>query len=116
MNILKRRISGGRSRRNPLKGKTMSKNYTAAVFWSSFAAIAALRGQSISALAIDAGMDASALNPSKSQKNGKDRWPSMETVAKVCETAGLTSKDWRILTDFLADFNERNPAPCPNQS
>lgn len=91
----------------------MELQYSAPVFWASVSALASLRNMSLSALALKAGLDAGALNPSKANA---DRFPSMETICKILEAAQVSVSQWAELTDFLADFNERNPYQCPNPS
>jgi len=59
--------------------------------WSSIDALARRHGLSVSALAKNAGLDPTAFNPSKRvSKDGRERWPSMETVAKILEATGET--------------------------
>lgn len=54
--------------------------------WNAIDAIAERHGLSVSALARLAGLDATAFNKSKRvSKDGRERWPSTESVAKILE-------------------------------
>ncbi len=54
--------------------------------WEAIDALAARHGLSSSGLAKLAGLDATAFNPSKRvSKDGRERWPSTESLAKVLE-------------------------------
>lgn len=57
--------------------------------WDALDTLAQRHGLSISGLARLAGLDATAFNPSKRiSKDGRERWPSTESVAKVLEATG----------------------------
>lgn len=57
--------------------------------WNAIDALAARHRLSASALARLAGLDATAFNKSKRiSKDGRERWPSTESIAKVLEAAG----------------------------
>ena len=57
--------------------------------WEGIDAIARRHGMSASALAKLAGLDPTAFNPSKRvSKDGRDRWPSTESIAKILEATG----------------------------
>lgn len=57
--------------------------------WEGIDAIARRHGLSPSALAKLAGLDPTAFNPSKRiSKDGRERWPSTESIAKVLEATG----------------------------
>lgn len=57
--------------------------------WDGIDAIARRHGLSPSALAKLAGLDATAFNPSKRvSKDGRERWPSTESIAKILEATG----------------------------
>ena len=61
------------------------------VIWDALDALAARHGLSSSGLARLAGLDATAFNPSKRiSKDGRLRWPSTESIAKVLEATGET--------------------------
>jgi phage repressor protein C with HTH and peptisase S24 domain len=68
--------------------------------WSALDALAERHGLTASGLARRAGLDPTAFNKSKRcGADGRDRWPSTESLAKVLDATGST----------LDDFHE----PCP---
>ncbi len=70
-----------------------------AEIWAAIDGLAARHGLSPSGLAKRAGLDATTFNKSKrSTRDGKLRWPSTESVAKVLEATGAT------LGEFLAEL------------
>lgn len=59
--------------------------------WSAIDSLAERHGLSTSALARTAGLDATAFNKSKRvNRDGRERWPSTESIAKVLEATGET--------------------------
>ncbi len=57
--------------------------------WDGIDALARRHGLSVSALAKLAGLDATAFNVSKRiNKDGRERWPSTESIAKVLDATG----------------------------
>jgi phage repressor protein C with HTH and peptisase S24 domain len=67
--------------------------------WAAIDGLAARHGLSPSGLAKRAGLDATTFNKSKrSTRDGKLRWPSTESVAKVLEATGAT------IGEFLAEL------------
>lgn len=57
--------------------------------WTGIDALARRHGISVSALAKRAGLDPTAFNPSKrTSKDGRERWPSFETIAKILDATG----------------------------
>jgi phage repressor protein C with HTH and peptisase S24 domain len=59
--------------------------------WEAIDALARRHGISASALARLAGLDATAFNRSKRvSKDGRERWPSTESIAKVLDATGET--------------------------
>jgi phage repressor protein C with HTH and peptisase S24 domain len=57
--------------------------------WDSIDAMARRHGHSVSALARLAGLDPTAFNVSKRvSKDGRERWPSTESIAKILEATG----------------------------
>lgn len=57
--------------------------------WDGIDGLARRHGHSVSALARLAGLDATAFNVSKRvSKDGRERWPSTESIAKVLEATG----------------------------
>jgi len=65
--------------------------------WEALDALAERHGLSASGLAKLAGLDSTAFNPSKRiSKDGRERWPSTESIAKVLEATN------EAIEDFLA--------------
>ncbi|WP_338722227.1 helix-turn-helix transcriptional regulator [Devosia sp. XK-2] len=57
--------------------------------WDGIDALARRQGVSVSALAKLAGLDATAFNVSKRiSKDGRERWPSTESISKILEATG----------------------------
>jgi phage repressor protein C with HTH and peptisase S24 domain len=66
--------------------------------WSAIDAAAEQAGISTSALARRAGLDPTSLNPSKrSMADGRPRWPSTESIAKILESAEMTFAEFAAL-------------------
>src|ERR1700744_3761022 len=66
--------------------------------WRAIDTLAAERGLSASGLARRAGLDATTFNQSKrTTPDGRARWPSTESIAKVLEAAGATLEDFASL-------------------
>ena len=71
--------------------------------WEALDSLADRHGLSASGLAKLAGLDATAFNPSKRvSKDGRERWPSTESVAKVLEA---TSETFDSLLSFPRRFS-----------
>ena len=69
--------------------------------WHAFDKLAMLHNMSVSGLARLSGLDATIFNKSKRVfPSGKERWPSMCTMAKVLNALHMT------LTDFAELFSE----------
>ena len=63
--------------------------------WAAIDALAERNGLSPSALARKAGLDPTAFNPSKrSSVDGRDRWPSTESIAKVLNATGASLEEF----------------------
>ncbi|CAA7617613.1 helix-turn-helix transcriptional regulator [Magnetospirillum sp. UT-4] len=77
--------------------------------WAALDALARDHGLTASALARKAGLDPTTFNKSKRiTREGKPRWPSTESVAKVLEATGAT------LADLVAYIDGAAPArPAP---
>lgn len=81
--------------------------------WRAIDALASRHGMSPSGLAKLAGLDPTTFNKSKrGAANGKLRWPSTESLAKVLAATGAS------LDDFVTLVNEGDSAPsgcawCP---
>ncbi len=68
--------------------------------WRALDQIAADNGHSASALAKLAGLDPTSFNPSKRvTREGRLRWPSVETLAKVAEATGNGLRDVAAMLD-----------------
>jgi len=71
--------------------------------WAAIDKLARHLSTSPSGLAKRAGLDSTSFNKSKRVgKNGKARWPSTESVAKVLNVAGMSFEDFAILTEDQA--------------
>ncbi|HWT30624.1 MAG TPA: helix-turn-helix transcriptional regulator [Propylenella sp.] len=67
--------------------------------WAAVDALAARHGLSASGLAKRAGLDPTAFNPSKRHgADGRPRWPSTESVAKILAATGETVETFVALT------------------
>lgn len=72
--------------------------------WSAIDLLARRNGLTPSGLARRAGLDPTTFNPSKrTAADGRPRWPSMESIAKIL---GATRSD---LADFVALVNDPDP-------
>ncbi len=66
--------------------------------WHAIDALAAANGFSPSGLAREAGLDATTFNKSKRlSPEGKQRWPSTESIAKILEVTGASFLDFAAL-------------------
>jgi len=73
--------------------------------WAAIDALAERYSLSASGLAKRAGLDSTAFNKSKRQSSdGRPRWPSPESLAKIIEATGAT------LNEFMALVENRTPA------
>lgn len=76
--------------------------------WAAIDALAAHHSLSASGLARRAGLDSTAFNKSKrSSSDGRPRWPSTESLAKIMEATGASLADLLALVEGRAAF----PAP-----
>jgi len=79
--------------------------------WAAIDALAARHSLSASGLAKRAGLDSTAFNKSKRRSaDGRPRWPSTESLAKVMEATGET------LDEFLAMVDGRSQRSAANQN
>ncbi len=70
--------------------------------WDGIDALARRHGHSVSALAKLAGLDATAFNVSKRvSKDGRERWPSTESIAKILDVTGETMDSFLSGGTFL---------------
>ena len=66
--------------------------------WRALDTLAAERGLSASGLAKRSGLDATTFNPSKRRMpDGRARWPSTESIAKVLDATGASLEDFTAL-------------------
>jgi hypothetical protein len=76
--------------------------------WSAIDEIAAQCQMSASRLAIVSGFDATTFNKSKRALGDKRRWPSMEVIASVLQTAGMSYAEFGALVD--RNVGQRDPS------
>ena len=77
--------------------------------WDGIDALARRQGISVSALARIAGLDATAFNPSKRiSKDGRERWPSTESLSKILEATGESFESFLAGGTFL-HMNDNTP-------
>jgi phage repressor protein C with HTH and peptisase S24 domain len=78
--------------------------FTHTQIWAALDAIAEAQGTSVSALAKSAGLDATSFNLSKRiNRNGRGRWPSTESLAKVFKAANLDLRALAAIIDSIPD-------------
>ncbi|MDB5613419.1 MAG: helix-turn-helix transcriptional regulator [Devosia sp.] len=79
--------------------------------WEGIDALARRHGLSVSALAKLAGLDATAFNVSKRvSKDGRERWPSTESIAKVLEATSESFDVFIAGTGAYLQFNDNQPS------
>ncbi|MBI5164405.1 MAG: helix-turn-helix transcriptional regulator [Magnetospirillum sp.] len=77
--------------------------------WAALDALARDHGLTASALARKAGLDPTTFNKSKRiTREGKPRWPSTESVAKVLDATGASMSD---LVGYIDGAAPRRPSP-----
>src|SRR5437868_15494431 len=80
--------------------------------WRALDALAVRYGTSPAGLAKLAGLDPTTLNKSKrGTANGKLRWPSTESLAKVLAATGASLEDFVALTSDDSRRSRIRPAP-----
>ncbi len=68
--------------------------------WNAIDTLATQSKMSVSRLAIKAGLDPTSFNKSKrTTKDGKDKWPSTETIAKILPIANVSFVEFAQLTE-----------------
>ncbi len=68
--------------------------------WAAIDALASRYGMTASGLARKAGLDATSFNKSKrTSPEGRDRWPSTESIAKILRATGATLEDFLRLVE-----------------
>lgn len=79
--------------------------------WRALDSLARLHGCSSSALARLAGLDPTAFNPSKrTTADGRPRWPSTESLAKVLDATGTSLTSFAALVEPV--LSQRHGSPC----
>jgi phage repressor protein C with HTH and peptisase S24 domain len=74
--------------------------------WAAIDALASRYGMTASGLARKAGLDATSFNKSKrTSPEGRDRWPSTESISKILQATGATLDDFLQLIDPAASLN-----------
>lgn len=80
--------------------------YTHSDIWRAIDRLANTHGYSASGLAKKAGLDPTTFNKSKRiSADGKPRWPSTESIAKILSVTGATMSDFFNLIDLPAAAN-----------
>jgi len=81
--------------------------------WNAVDSLARRRGLSVSGLARMAGLDPTSFNPSKRiSKDGRERWPSTESVAKVLDASSETM-DQFLSGGGLFERDEKSQTSLP---
>ena len=76
--------------------------FSCAQMWGAIECLARAKGISTSRLAILAGLDPTALNPSKRSKpDGSLRWPSTETLSKILSATDTSMREFSALLDSI---------------
>lgn len=84
--------------------------FSCAQMWEAIERLAAAKGISTSRLAILAGLDPTALNPSKRVKpDGTLRWPSTETLSKILSATDTSMREFSALLDTIGRPGEPTP-------
>jgi len=78
--------------------------------WRALDTLAAENGLSASGLAKRAGLDATTFNPSKRRmQDGRARWPSTESVAKVLDATGASLDEFTALVTGARALSSASP-------
>ena len=75
--------------------------------WDAIETLALIQRTSVSKLAETSGLDPTTFNKSKRTQNGRPRWPSFGTVARVLQATGTS---W---TEFVGLIPHNNEHPNP---
>jgi phage repressor protein C with HTH and peptisase S24 domain len=79
--------------------------------WRALDTLAAENGLSVSGLARRAGLDPTTFNPSKRRmSDGRPRWPSTESLAKVLQATGAALEDFTALVTGARALSTPRPA------
>ena len=87
--------------------------------WAAIDALAERYSLSASGLAKSAGLDATAFNKSKRySSDGRPRWPSTESLAKIIEATGASIDEFLALVrdDAAPELKSALHAPLPRQT
>ena len=85
--------------------------FTCAQMWEAIERLARAKNVSTSRLAILAGLDPTALNPSKRVKpDGALRWPSTETLSKILVATDTSMREFAALLDAVGPHGASAPA------
>jgi phage repressor protein C with HTH and peptisase S24 domain len=88
--------------------------YTHQQIWAAIDALADQRGWSVGRLAVKAGLDATALNPSKRVGIGaKPRWPSTETLCKLLSASDTSFSRFAEMVDSAGKDSSNRMTPRP---
>lgn len=80
--------------------------------WAAIDDLARKHGFSASGLARKAGLDATTFNRSKRQtSDGRLRWPSTESIAKILEATGASMSEFLALMETRVSAAKRRPLP-----
>src|SRR3978361_2534176 len=78
--------------------------------WRALDTLAAEHGMSASGLAKRSGLDATTFNPSKRRMpDGRARWPSTESLAKVLDATGASLETFTALVTGLPPVGAARP-------
>lgn len=79
--------------------------------WRAIECLAQAQGYSLSGLARRAGLDPTAFNRSKRvSPEGKPRWPSTESLARILEVTGTSLSDFALLVESAEEPPGKRPA------
>lgn len=89
--------------------------YSHTEIWRAIDRLAAAFGYSASGLAKKAGLDPTTFNKSKRHStDGKPRWPSTESIAKILDVTGMTMSEFFSLGSGEAPSENRRTVPLLN--
>ncbi len=88
--------------------------YSHSAIWDAIDSLARRHGLSVSGLARLAGLDATAFNPSKRiGKDGRKRWPSTESIAKILQATEETYDQFMSGGGFVHPGTSGSAHPSP---
>jgi phage repressor protein C with HTH and peptisase S24 domain len=90
----------------------MLSNLSHSRLWAAIDALAAASSLSVSGLAKAAGLDPTSFNKSKRvTAEGRPRWPSTESLARILDATGASLDDFVSLVDGPGASNRMAPVP-----